>query len=234
MTSRFAEQERTLQRLAEAKRFVKERRAAQVKEKKVTKRLEMDAYMTPLPLARAIARRLKVLGVDPKYILEPSAGTGNFARAAHEVWPNSLISIVEPDRKRFDATIALRDEQKNLVCTDGMNVPFEETTQTFLGYPNLILGNPPYSCALEHVRRALRYGHYTAFLLRMSFLASQERVENFWDQLQEQAAGLRWLIPLAQRPSFTGKGTDNSEYAVYVWQQGWVKKAEIDAHLWVE
>lgn len=203
-------------------------------EKKATKRLEMDAYMTPLPLAQAITRRLKVLGIDPHYVLEPSAGTGNFIFAAREMWPRATIRAVEADAQRAGVVMRLRDRAGALICSSTAHQKFEDVDAGFVGAPGLILGNPPYSCAIEHVRLALQHGHYTAFLLRMSFLASQDRVANFWDQLQEQNVGLRWLIPLAQRPSFTGKGTDNSEYAVYVWQRGWDQKAEIDAHLWVE
>lgn len=201
-------------------------------EQKEPKRREMDAYMTPLPLAQAICRRLTALGINPKLILEPSAGTGNFIRAAYETWHHARIDAIEPDLNRAGSLTRLRTEAGFTVCTKIDIGTFE--TAFVAGRPGLILGNPPYSHALEHVRLALDLGHYTAFLLRMSFLASQERVREFWDKQPESGASLRFLIPLAERPSFTGKGTDNSEYAVYVWERGYKGRAEITKHLWVK
>jgi hypothetical protein len=48
-------------------------------------------------------------------------------------------------------------------------------------------------------------------LLRLAFLESKRRF-NFWQQYP-----VNKLYILSQRPSFTGKGTDATAYAWFVW-----------------
>jgi hypothetical protein len=95
---------------------------------------------------------------------------------------------------------------------------------------DLIIGNPPYMLAEEHVTLARKTGAWVAFLLRLSFLGSQARAKTVW-----ASPGLRWLIPISRRPSFTGGGSDASEYAVFVWGRGFTGNAVVLPHLqWSE
>jgi hypothetical protein len=95
---------------------------------------------------------------------------------------------------------------------------------------DLIIGNPPYFLAEEHVALARETAPWVAFLLRLSFLGSQERGRTLWS-----LPGLRWLIPISRRPSFTGGGSDASEYAVFVWERGFTGNAVVLPHLqWSE
>lgn len=74
-----------------------------------------------------------------------------------------------------------------------------------------IITNPPYSLAMEFVRHSIRVSAHVFLLLRINFLGSQKRKE--WWQLNEPSA----LVVLSTRPSFTGKGTDATEYAWFCW-----------------
>lgn len=191
-------------------------------------RLADDAYLTQDDLALAICQRLNTLIGTPRTVLEPSAGEGSFVRAAYSVWPGCSVHSVEP-----------RPVAANKIAKGHLNIEtFEEFAKKVegavmparLGLYDLVLGNPPYKRAEEHVMLARSMGRHVAFLLRMSFLSSQGRVQRLWDA----QPGLRWLIPLAQRPTFMRSGgTDNSEYAVYVWERGFSGWATITRHLWV-
>lgn len=201
-------------------------------------RLVDDAYLTQDDLALAICQRLTTLIGAPRTVLEPSAGEGSFVRAALKVWPQAQVQSVEP---RLPAAEKIGAGRVAISTFEDFAVRPVRVDQGVPGTGagdqgsraaryNLVLGNPPYKCAEEHVALARPLGQYVAFLLRMSFLSSQGRVERLWDP----RPGLRWLIPLAQRPSFTGKGTDNSEYAVFVWEAGYLWNAEVTKHLWVK
>lgn len=201
-------------------------------------RRESDNYQTPFRLAQGICARLKALIPAPKYIMEPSAGAGRFVMASKEYWPESDITAVEV---REECELILRDCGTSRVLMG----TWEAAELAGVPVPDLILGNPPYEYAQEHLELALKrvrqppqnmivvgdkpLGGYVAFLLRMAFLNSQARVETLWDQQK----GFRYLLPLAERPSFTEDGkSEHSEYAVYIFQSGYTGNAEILPHLW--
>lgn len=76
---------------------------------------------------------------------------------------------------------------------------------------DLILTNPPYSLAKEFIEKALIDANTVIMLLRINFLGAQKRYQ--WWTYNEPTS----LYVLSKRPSFTGKGTDSTEYAWYVW-----------------
>lgn len=192
----------------------------------INPRRPSDDYQTPVKLTQAVCQRLTSVLPPPSVVVEPSAGVGNFVRAAKEFWPKANIIAVE-----------VREECRQQLVDAGagkVTIAPWETVVGFTDAPDLILGNPPYEFAQPHLELALNHvkpdGH-VAFLLRMAFLNSQERVRTLWDAKK----GFRYLLPLAQRPSFTGDGkSEHSEYAMYVFQKGYQGNAEILPHLWVE
>ena len=84
---------------------------------------------------------------------------------------------------------------------------------------DLVVGNPPYAEATEHVAfllAAMRPGAFLALLLRVAFVAGRERHSGVY--LLQPLTGLAPVVP---RPSFTDDGkTDASEYALFFWQKG--------------
>ena len=203
-------------------------------------RRESDNYQTPLKLAQAICVRLAGVMPAPNSVIEPSAGLGRFIIASREAWPKADITAVE---LREECEDPLKKCGATRICM-GL---WETVDLSNAPVPDLIVGNPPYENAQQHLELSLSrvrqpkvspgsagepsLGGYAAFLLRMAFLNSQARVRTLWD-LQK---GFRYLMPLAQRPSYTGDGkSEHSEYAVYVFQAGYKGNAEILPHLWVE
>lgn len=78
---------------------------------------------------------------------------------------------------------------------------------------DFIITNPPFSHAKEFAEKALTEANVVVMLLRLSFLGSKGRK----DFLTKNPPTT--LIVLSPRPSFTGKGTDASEYAFFVWDK---------------
>jgi hypothetical protein len=74
-----------------------------------------------------------------------------------------------------------------------------------------IITNPPFSLALEFCEHALRHAPEVIMLMRLNFLGSRRR-HAWWKQNEPSA-----LFILSERPSFTGNGTDATEYAWFAW-----------------
>jgi hypothetical protein len=85
---------------------------------------------------------------------------------------------------------------------------------------DIIITNPPFSLAQEFLEKSLANASCTVYLLRLNFLGSQKRAA-FWQQHPPTH-----LFVLSRRPSFTGNGTDATEYAWFVWDAaGYVARA---------
>jgi hypothetical protein len=85
---------------------------------------------------------------------------------------------------------------------------------------DVIIGNPPYRLAEDFARRAVGLAPTVAFLLRLNWLASAKRAE--W--MREHTPSI-YVLP--NRPSFTGGGTDATDYAWFVWRKGVAPEVKI-------
>ena len=84
--------------------------------------------------------------------------------------------------------------------------------QNDLGYsPATIITNPPFSLAQDFLLKSLAESFTVIYLLRLNFLGAKKR-KAFW-----KAHPPTHLFPLSQRPSFTGSGTDATDYAWFGW-----------------
>ena len=182
-----------------------------------------DSYPTPQPVARAVAQAVHELYPDKTSIIEPSAGSGVFVQEARQLWPyTTVITAIEKDERHKDA---LFGSGANLVYL----CEFESWIQAAPAVPNqLVLGNPPFSLAESHISLMLDYllpGTPICLLLKMNFLCSKRRAENFWPKRQ-----LKYIRPFDTRPSFV-KGpvadNDTNEYATFIWEVGYDGPATI-------
>jgi predicted RNA methylase len=162
---------------------------------------------------RAILPHLPLAGS----ILEPCAGDGTIVRALVAAGCDpDRISAIELDRAHEPAwrqtTVsclwgnALGDSADPLGAAAAWNAPHA-----------LVIMNPPFVNALEFVQRALHaqapHRGTTAALLRLGMMAGVARAE-FWSRHPAD------VYVLGRRPSFTGGGSDASEYAWFVWAPG--------------
>jgi hypothetical protein len=183
----------------------------------------LDQYFTETSLALAICQRVaatwpdialsKSSGTGPT-ILEPSAGRGAFVDAARAVWSGCWVDAVELDPVL--AQTYLQDKAHGVLVKDFLTherPPFAPTAANqdaglkVRGY-DLIIGNPPYVSAHEHIAHAvslLAPGGLAVFLLRIELVATRR-----FDRRQLVA-----LTPVMPRPRFIDSGSDMCEYALY-------------------
>jgi len=178
----------------------------------------LDRYYTPDALAHQLVALLPLYGAHR--VLEPSAGGGAFVRAALALTPH--VHALDLDEN----APVLRSPPAGADCRHG---DFLATSAADWPPLDAIVGNPPYGRAEEHVLHALDLvpeRGTVAFLLRLAFLEGAGRVA-FW---REHPCFRVWV--LAQRPSFTGGGTDSAAYAWFVWCKGWRGLARLEVLSW--
>jgi hypothetical protein len=221
-----------------------------------------DYYATPGWAVRAVLPHLLPRLPERCSVLEPSAGEGaivvELLRAG--VAPQRLMAIeIDIDRAK---SCAIAICEATGISPESLRAPREDGVGPFAGvnlvdfrmfadvtrrdrslHPDpvvgfdLIITNPPFSLAREFVTDALsilRPGGAVAMLLRLPWLAGQERA----DWLAENTPS---IYVLSRRPSFyvgapptpqprlfgadeaediDGSGSDNTDYAWLVWRPG--------------
>ena len=100
----------------------------------------------------------------------------------------------------------------------GVNCSYSEITEEkdFFDWNtpvDLILTNPPFSIAKEFIEHSITLAPTVIMLLRINYLGSIGR-HTWWKEHTPSS-----LHVLSKRPSFTGKGTDATDYAWYVWDK---------------
>jgi hypothetical protein len=187
-----------------------------------------ENYPTPPHVADCMATLAAELRPPSPAIMEPSAGMGVVARAVlRRMGDPHLLDVVDP----YDWP-----QLEDLVANDGVTWHRRDFLTTARpdasDRPGLIIGNPPFSMALEHITHALYVlddRGYLVFLLPASFLQDGVR-----KALRDKHPPLI-EVGLQQRPSFSkaagrGGGTDSVRYSVFVWERearpnvcGWPK-----------
>ncbi len=187
----------------------------------------LDAFYTPDAVALALVMEEKLWGVST---LEPSVGGGAWVRALRRasaspgpIWGCDINHQAQGLR----------------LCDRGYVADFQSLRME--GVPEQVVGNPPYNQAIQHVEKAFKLSAFrVAFLLRITFLAGQDRWDRLWNVPPggEMAWRLRKVVVLPERPSFTGNGaTDPVDYAFLIWERlawgkpemGWLSPEALDA-----
>lgn len=162
-----------------------------------------DFYRTPAWVTRAILPHLAI--PEGGIVLDPACGDGAILDVVKDARPDVRTTGFEIDRER--AAIAAR-RHGIIGGADALTVP------SFQWAPDAIVMNPPFRHAMDFVERGIECAKGdVACLLRLSWMAGQKRAA-FWREHMADA----YVLP--RRPSFTGKGTDASDYAWFVWGAG--------------
>jgi hypothetical protein len=177
-------------------------------------------YITPIQTCQDICKRLQtILELPPRpYILEPSAGTGNWIQPIRDTWPDSILYANEIDQQLFMNLYTKFGQNGICICNH-----YDFLNDTVHYHSDLIIGNPPYSIGQNFVEKALSgllLNGYCVFLLSLEFLGTQGRARTIFNGNPNGLGNLKYVIPLGYRPSFTDDGnTDMTNYGVYVWQR---------------
>lgn len=161
-----------------------------------------DFYETPGWCVRRLLDRVKLPGVE---WLEPAAGKGAIIRAV-----NASRGML-PKWTAVDLRPETKPHLTDLV--DGVDVyaGIDFLRGDFGGCNfDVVITNPPFSLAMEFIEEALLLAPYVVLLLRLNFLGAGKRAGFFAGEMPD-------VYVLPNRPSFTGGGTDATEYAWFVW-----------------
>jgi hypothetical protein len=123
---------------------------------------------------------------------------------------SQFVSVHEPCRG--DGRLYNWLKSKNIVTTYTEiteNLDFFEWSSSV----DLILTNPPFSLANEFIDHSVKHANTVFMLLRLNYLGSIKRYD-WWVKNAPVA-----LYVLSKRPSFTGSGTDATDYAWFVWDK---------------
>ena len=170
-----------------------------------SKRSVYDFYATPIECVEKLLENF-IIEKPNINILEPSAGNGNIIKVLKDKGINGNITAVEIREEEYNNLLKLADK---VVIDDFLQW---NTNKDY----DLIIGNPPFSLAREFIEKCFEISNEKTkivMLLRTSFLESKSRY-NFW-----QKYPLSGLYVLSKRPSFTGKGTDATSYAWFIWNK---------------
>jgi hypothetical protein len=159
-----------------------------------------DFYETP---GFCVHRLLEAVDLPGGVWVEPSAGHGAIITAV-----NSFRSDVK--WAGFEIRPEARPYLVPLVFNTGSMTKDFLATIMHIDEPAVVIGNPPFSLAKEFVMHALAIAPYVAMLLRLNFIGSAKRSAFFRSDMPD-------VYVLPNRPSFTGGGTDATEYAWCVW-----------------
>lgn len=131
-------------------------------------RIALDHYRTPAWCVEAIIPHLPH---KPTAVLDPGCGDGAIGKVVGPAF-NVLTTGIEIDEAHA-ATATASNAYTLVTCGDYLTVDWDRLTEH-----SLIIGNPPYSLAMEFVLRSLELVGDTGtvcLLLRLAWLASNKR-----------------------------------------------------------
>jgi hypothetical protein len=163
-------------------------------------RNEADFYPTP---GWCVRRLLEACPLPGGNWLEPAAGDGAIIKAVNAVRPDVRWSALDI---RAEVAPQIAQTGASFIGADFL------TTADAIGSArfDVLITNPPFSLAQEFIERSLRVADCVAMLLRLNYLGGAKRCEFM-------RANPPSVYVLPNRPSFTGHGTDATEYAWFVW-----------------
>lgn len=126
-----------------------------------------DFYATPSDVVENVLNNLDLSEYGNK-VLEPSAGNGNIVQVFKEYYPNKVVTAMEIRKEEVDNLKQCADK---VLIGNFLETKFDEKY-------DIIIGNPPYSEALEFVNKSLELlsdNGILIFLLRTAFLESKSR-----------------------------------------------------------
>jgi len=178
-----------------------------------TRNHAFDYYVTPIEPIRLflneVKETLKFNWNVNTIILDPSAGGDkyfdmSYPKAIKEVYGISNWNI---------RTLDIREDSR----ADYRGTDYLDTFADIIGYPDIIITNPPFNLAQEFIEKAINDvtdKGWVIMLLRLNFLESKVR-KTFWDKYKPC-----YIFVHSKRISFTPDGkTDASAYMHCCWQK---------------
>jgi hypothetical protein len=189
-------------------------------------RRENDFYETPLAFAATVMYNIPCHPAAVETALDPGAGRGVWGRALRP-WNHSAeitgVDIQPPSELIKNHTEFERAYNQWHFC-DFLEW---EAPKKY----DLIMGNPPFKLVHEFVDKCLGLlepNGQLVFLMRLAMLESQKRYKTWWTH-----SPIKKVMVSPKRISFTGDGkSDDTAYAVFIWQEGFDGRPQLDWMWW--
>jgi hypothetical protein len=109
-------------------------------------KMEFGDFQTPIKLATEIVDFLKNILPNPKVIIEPNCGLGNFLRASINQWHNQCLYFGFDINKNYvdSARNDLNTNNLQIEVTDFFTKDWQSFFEKYQHQPILIIGNPPW------------------------------------------------------------------------------------------
>jgi hypothetical protein len=195
---------------------------------RVQQKVEYGDFQTPMELCRAVCAVLRDRhGVQPRALIEPTCGAGNFLTASAEVFPDARRVGVEVNGEYLERIGEARGDCE-LIQADFFSLRWEDVLSR-LPDPLLVLGNPPWVTntrlsalgSLNLPRKQNVHGHrgIDAITGKSNFDISE------WMLLQ----ALQWLAPRRGTLAMLCKTLVARRVLAYAWKQSWPLR---EAHMY--
>jgi hypothetical protein len=190
------------------------------------KRRENDFYETPLAFAATAMYNIPCAPMSVKTALDPGAGRGVWGRALRRFNPTCHIAGIDIQ----PPSDLIKDHDVFGQVYDEWHYGDFLEWETKDKY-DLIMGNPPYKLVHEFVDKSfglLAPHGQLVFLMRLAMLESQKRYKTWWTH-----SPIKKVFVSPRRISFTGDGkSDDTAYALFVWQEGYEGATLLDWIWW--
>jgi hypothetical protein len=183
-----------------------------------------DFYETPLAFAATVMYNIPCHPGVVETALDPGMGNGVWGKALRPWNYQAEITGVELAPQLCGWVNEMSKTYDALHHIDFLEW---ETDKKF----DLIMGNPPFKLIHEFVDKSLglleKKGQLV-FLMRLAMLESQKRYKTWWTH-----SPIKKVMVSPKRISFTGDGrSDDTAYAVFVWQEGFDGQPQLDWMWW--
>jgi hypothetical protein len=167
-----------------------------------------DYYTTPSWCVRRLLEEWKPIRSDGIWV-EPGAGNGAIIRTVNAV-------LGPRDWRAYEIREEEREALTEAGCPPMICNFLHAEPAPWMGRATVVCGNPPYNQAFEFLRQAHHLFPMAeiVLLLRQAFTASAERYHFMRVHVPD-------IFALPDRPSFTGKGGDATDYAWMHWPRTW-------------
>lgn len=171
----------------------------------------LDRYYTPAHVAR---RCVRLLDLAPgSTVLEPHVGSGAWVHALRELVPDVRIIGIDVDPSADGLRLVDRAIVADFLVDDSWK---SDLTSCPI---DAVVGNPPYSDAEAHVRRAFEFADTTAYVLRATFLESRRRIPLLRDHPPARVFRFAERIRFLERGR-PMRGGDSCGHALVTWKRG--------------
>lgn len=170
---------------------------------------------TPPGVVKQVLERLRdSMEIEPRKILDPSAGSGVFGQEMRKIWPKAHITAIEPRGKELNNL----ERHYDRVLIDRVEEDFKLLEDEKF---DLIITNPPFSLWTTFVEEFVtRLASGGGFLILLGLTSWGSRSEEGYLLFKSWEPTFQWNIP--GQVSYRGPeyGTDMRDYCWWGWRSG--------------